>query len=192
MAFKARILIVEDKEGFRAIYRDRLISDGYEVLEAFNGTEGLQILNAEHIDAVITDIIMPEMGGYELLDAMASNPKLQKIPVIILSVLGDTKDIQKGLEHGASDYLVKGMYTPNNVLSKVGALLAQHKIGAFAQKYTLSVHPQKHDSVKITQDLGFTDGWVCNKCGKERRLELIPQTTHVGWFDARVVCDCSI
>lgn len=187
---KGTILVIDDKAEFRRIYGDRLRADGYNVLEAENGSVGLEQLQNNEVNLVLLDVVMPELDGYGVLEKMSTDDKLKSVPVIILSALGDPAEVQKGLGAGASDYLIKGMYSPNDILSKVGALLARSNVGKFAQKYKVAVNPTKGDAVKLAKDSGFTTFPQCEKCNKERMLELVPQVTHDGWFDAQFVCDC--
>lgn len=189
--FKAKILIIEDAPEFREIYRDRLTFDGYKVLEAVDGKEGLEMMKKEMPDLVLLDIIMPKKGGYEVLTEMMKDQQLKDIPVIIFSVLGEEKDIKKGLGLGASDYTIKGMYSPNDILSKVSSLLARTDILKHVQKYKLALNTGKYDASKLAKDLGFVNMFTCSNCDKPMLLELIPQVSRKDWFDAHFVCDCT-
>lgn len=188
---KAKILIIEDNEEFRKIYGDRLVFDGYEVLEAVDGEQGLLLMKKELPDLVLLDIVMPKKDGFEVLREMMQDKELKDIPVIVLSVLGEEKDIKKGLELGASDYTMKGFYSPNEILSKIRSLLARKDIRQHIQKYKLAVNTNKYDSAKLAKDYGFVAMYKCKNCGKEKFLELIPQISREDWFDAHFVCDCN-
>lgn len=83
MSSKKKILLVEDEESNRLCLRDYLEYQGYVCQEAKNGAIGLDKLQSEAIDVVITDLNMPVMNGFELLDAMTKNPSLKQIPVLI-------------------------------------------------------------------------------------------------------------
>ena len=100
-ATKAKILIIEDSEEFRKIYSDRFTFDGYEVLEAVDGEQGLLLMKKELPDLVLLDIVMPKKDGFQVLREMMKDKELKEIPVIILSILGEEKDIKKAwsLEH---------------------------------------------------------------------------------------------
>ncbi len=187
---KGVVLIIEDNEGFRKIYRDRIASDGYEVLEASDGQEGLDLLKKGGIDIVLCDIVMPKKDGRQVIKEMSEDPVMGKIPVIILSVLGEPDEINNALRDGATDYLIKGRYTPNDVLSKISTLLAHINTKKHAQKYIIGIDEEKYDALKLIQDSGFKDLFTCKRCGMKRRLELIPQISQIGHFDARIFCDC--
>lgn len=101
-----KILIVEDTDQIREEVKDILLMEGYQVLEAINGRDALDKINKQLPDLVITDVLMPEMDGFELLEELNKNNKI-KVPVIVLSARADSKDKEKGISLGAIDYLVK-------------------------------------------------------------------------------------
>ncbi len=118
------ILLVDDSrlvhEHTGGILRDA----GYDVLEAFDGKEGLALVRSEHPDLVITDIQMPELDGYGLCRAIKEDPRTEDIPVLICSALGETPDLEAGFEAGADDYLVKPA-DPVDLLGRIQALLGR-------------------------------------------------------------------
>jgi CheY-like chemotaxis protein len=124
MATRGVILIIDDNATFREIYRDSLLNDGYQVLEAPDGEEGLNILRKEHVDAVVCDMLMPKKSGMQVLEEMAADEKLKHIPVIALSVLGEHSDVEKAKKAGATEYLIKGMHGPIDVSLKLASILA--------------------------------------------------------------------
>lgn len=123
------ILIIEDEPGFRRTYSDLFNHYGHNVLEAENGKLGWELARLKHPDLILLDLVMPEMDGYEVLQCIRAEPSTRNIPVIIFSVLGEQTDIQRALELGASDYIIKGFYSPGEVLKKIGQFLAQPEIG---------------------------------------------------------------
>jgi len=120
---KARILIIEDEPGFRLIYRSVLEAHGYGVMEAQNGSQGLEMVKKEKPDLVLLDLILPEMNGYKVLQKIREDKEIKHTPVIVFSVLGSDKDIQKGKEAGADDYRIKGENSPETILEKISTLL---------------------------------------------------------------------
>lgn len=120
-----KILIVDDEPGFRKTYRDLFEHHGHEVKEAENGQAGLDLATSWRPDLILLDLVMPVMTGYEMLERLSKQKTTADIPVIIFSVLGEQSDIQKALELGAADYIVKGFYSPGEVLGKVGKFLAK-------------------------------------------------------------------
>jgi DNA-binding response OmpR family regulator len=101
-----RILIVEDNADLRNFIREQL-KDEFAIIEAANGSDGVKKAEEFIPDLVISDIMMPEMNGYQLCAAIKMNEKLNHIPVMLLTAKATTEDKLEGLELGADDYLMK-------------------------------------------------------------------------------------
>ncbi len=125
---KGTILLVEDQAGFRRIYHDILESEGYEVLEAQDGEEGLRMVKSLKPQLVLLDLGLPKIDGFEVLKQIREDAGTSRTPVLIFSVLGDPMDVKRGLELGANDYTVKGFYTPRQVLGKIKNLMGQAEV----------------------------------------------------------------
>lgn len=124
------ILVIDDSKEFRTIYCDRLLSEGFVVIDAANGEEGYKILQEKHVDLVILDIAMPKVDGPELLALIRGNPLLARIPVIILTVFDERVLLySKVMEAGASGYLVKGKTSPGEVVGEIRKLLGVASVG---------------------------------------------------------------
>lgn len=115
------VLIVDDEPNIRLFMREFLESEGYSILEARNGREGLAILTREHPRVIITDLLMPEMDGMDFLRATRREPETKKIPVIVLSVKDEFSDIRSAFEAGATEYLTKP-FDPGYLVAKVNQL----------------------------------------------------------------------
>lgn len=125
----AKILVVEDSDTKRAIYKEALERADYLVIEAADGEEGLRQTIKESPDVVITDLIMPKMDGFKMTEAIKKNEKTQYIPVICVSTTyKDMKDKLKALvEIGAEEYF----YMPENMeelVIKVSVMVRIRKI----------------------------------------------------------------
>ena len=142
---KGTILIVEDQQGFRRIYHDVLANEGYEVLEAEDGEAGWQMVKANKPQLVLLDLGLPILDGFEVLKRVRGDAETKHIPVIIFSVLGEQKDVKKGLELGANDYTVKGFYTPRQILSKIKSLMSQVDQKRTINSYKLKVKDIRED-----------------------------------------------
>ena len=101
------------------LYRLKLSLDGYEVLIAESGQEGLDKAFKEAPELIFLDIKMPEMDGFEVLKKLRSSPKAKDIPVVILSNFDEQDLIEKGLSLGANEYLIKSQFTPEDISNKV-------------------------------------------------------------------------
>jgi len=100
-----------------------LEDDGYQVLAAHDGAEGLALVRARHVDLVITDVEMPQMDGYELCRTIKNDPATAHLPVLISSTLGEAADLERGFDAGADDYLVKPVL-PEELQTRVRGLIA--------------------------------------------------------------------
>ena len=114
-------MIVEDDAFVMDIYRTKLSQAGYEVMGAANGMEALEKLGSSDglPDLILLDILMPLVGGIEVLKKIKEDEKLKKIPVILLTNLSQKDDIDLGISLGADDYLIKSHFTPSEVMEKI-------------------------------------------------------------------------
>ena len=119
----AKILLVEDDEFLANMYRAKLEIENYEVVMALNGEAGLHMAEEKKPDLILLDIVMPKMNGFEVLNHLKSDKDLKKIPVILLTNLGQKEDVEKGLKLGADEYLIKAHFLPSEVISKINKML---------------------------------------------------------------------
>ena len=119
---RARILLADDNVDMRA-YVERLLSERWDVLPASNGKEALEIADRECPDLIVTDVMMPEMSGFELLRALRANANTRSIPVIMLSARAGEEAQIEGLQAGADDYLIKP-FSARELIARVGTQLA--------------------------------------------------------------------
>lgn len=114
-----KVLIIEDTAFYQAVYRQRLLSEGFSVLVANNGIEGLRILFKERPALVLLDLVMDGMDGYKVLHIIRSQPEVKDIPVIVSSVKGASHEVDRAIGLGAVDFLVKATTSPNKVVEKI-------------------------------------------------------------------------
>ncbi len=122
-----KIFIVEDSPTQLEQLKIILEESDYKYGFAINGKEALEKIKVEKPELVITDIIMPEMDGYELCKSIKSNPELKDISVMLLTTLSNPEDVIKGLESGADNFLTKP-YSPDFLISRVKYILANKEI----------------------------------------------------------------
>ena len=111
----AKVLIIEDDPLINKMYSEKLSRDGFEVDVAENGLIGLEKLKQNSPDLVILDIMMPKMGGIEVIDEMKKDTRLEKIPIIVLSNLSESPDIERAKKRNIKEYLVKSDLDPEDV-----------------------------------------------------------------------------
>ena len=114
-----KILLVEDEKIMINLLEKKLIQEGYDVRVAVNGEEGLKAMREEKPDIVLLDIIMPKMGGFEVMEEMGKDPILKEIPIVIISNSGQPVELDKAKELGAKDWLIKTEFDPQEVVEKV-------------------------------------------------------------------------
>src|SRR5262245_7137137 len=123
-----KILTVEDAPNIRKLIAYNLKRAGYEVLEAEDGKAAVRVLQQVVPDLIVLDIRMPEMDGFALLELMRRYPKAAAIPVIMLTALSTATDLDRALQLGVVDYLVKPL-DPTLLIAKVESALAREGMG---------------------------------------------------------------
>ena len=103
----ARVLVVDDIPTNVKLLSARLTAEYFDVVEATNGVEAIEICQSQAIDLVLLDIMMPEMDGFETCHRLKMDPKTQHIPVVMVTALDQPSDKVRGLEAGADDFLTK-------------------------------------------------------------------------------------
>jgi len=121
-----KILIIEDDKFLRELIARKLTGEDYDALEATDGEEGIKKTKELKPDLVLLDLILPGIDGFEVLSQMKKDKELNHIPVIILSNLGQREDVEKGLNLGAADYLIKAHFTPGEIIEKVKNVLEKN------------------------------------------------------------------
>jgi len=119
MAKKYTVLLVEDDEMLLQMYTEKFTKSGYTVKSATNGENALEVLKDASPNIMLLDIVMPKMDGFQLLKNLRKDKKYAKVPIIMLTNLGQVEDIRQGEKLGANDYFVKANHTPAEVVAKV-------------------------------------------------------------------------
>jgi len=119
------ILIVEDDDFLLQMYVTKLELEGYHVLSATTGTQGLKLALREKPDLILLDLGLPEMDGFEVLEKLKSDETGKNIPVVILTNFAQKEHIDRCLSLGADDYLIKAHFVPSEVIQKIKRILAE-------------------------------------------------------------------
>jgi CheY-like chemotaxis protein len=119
-----RVLLAEDDRFLRKAAETALKRHGFTVVPAVDGEEALRLARAEPPDLVLLDLIMPKMQGFEVLRALKADPGTAPIPVVILSNLGQDGDVKQAMEAGAAGYFVKANLSLQDLVKRVGELVA--------------------------------------------------------------------
>jgi CheY-like chemotaxis protein len=118
-----RILLAEDDRLLTKVASAALRRHGFDVIAAVNGEDALEKAGLESPDLILLDVIMPKLDGFEVLARLKQNPTTAKIPVIMLSNLGQPRDVDEALQAGAAAYCIKSDLRGDDLPLKVGAVL---------------------------------------------------------------------
>lgn len=148
-----RILVVEDNENTQILMEDVLKDNGYTTILAKDGIEALGILDKQHIDLVILDIMMPNMDGYEFAETLRRSGI--NIPILIVTAKDTPNDIKKGFLAGADDYMVKPIDMEEMIL-RIAAILRRAKI-ANERKLVIGSTTLNYDKLLVVDERGEWD-----------------------------------
>ncbi len=114
-----KVLIVEDDRFLVKAYQIKFNSAGFNIISATDGAAGLELARKELPALIILDLMLPKMNGFEFLKAIKADEKTRHIPVITISVLGQSADQEKALSLGAEDYFIKTDHTIEEIAEKI-------------------------------------------------------------------------
>jgi len=118
------VLVVEDDPVILRLLEVNFDLEGFRVLTATDGAEGVEIATTERPDVIISDIMMPKVSGLELVQAVKGDPELSSTPIILLSAKAQSSDLKAGLDAGADEYITKP-FEPLDLIDRVNALVAR-------------------------------------------------------------------
>ncbi|MEQ7051659.1 response regulator transcription factor [Paenibacillaceae sp. P-4] len=155
---QSRLLIIDDEEDMRALVHMYLKSSGFEVYQAANGEEALEILSAMSIDLIVADVMMPVLDGFTLcLNIRQSS----NVPIVFLTARGEEWDRVYGLKIGADDYIVKP-FSPSELIARIDAVLRRVNRESAADKTV-----QLYGQIEINER-----GRTVKVCGESLALTL--------------------
>lgn len=129
------ILVVDDEIINRLVLTTMLKKNGYSILEAQNGEEALHLTRSEHPDIIILDIMMPKMDGYEVIEQLKKEEKTASIPIILVTALNSTEDIQRGIGYGVDEFITKPVDV-NELIVRVRTILKIRSLNDFINHTT--------------------------------------------------------
>ncbi|MDR0316095.1 MAG: response regulator transcription factor [Treponema sp.] len=130
MTPKAVVLIIEDDPGIQELLSVSMSNEGWKLLQAQTGEEGLGFLKTETVNCILLDIMLPGIDGLKVLKKIKDMERCRNIPVIMTTAKGEDADVITGLELGADDYVVKP-YSPKVLIARVRAGLRRQEEGSF-------------------------------------------------------------
>ena len=118
-----KVLFIEDEPSLQKSLTMALKAKGLEVFSAFDGEAGFNMIREVEPDIILLDLILPKMDGFQILEKLKSQDDTKHIPIIILTNLENTEDVQKVIDLGATNYLVKANYDVHEISDKVKEVL---------------------------------------------------------------------
>ncbi|TET08361.1 response regulator [Candidatus Aerophobetes bacterium] len=121
-----KIVLAEDEPQIARLVEFKLKKEGYQVVSKGNGEDALAAIKAEKPDLILLDVMMPVMDGYEVLRRVKEDENLKNIPVVMLTAKAQERDVVKGIDLGADDYITKPFH-PAELLARVKKILGREK-----------------------------------------------------------------
>lgn len=183
MSEHRRILVVDDDSETRGLYAEYLKEAGFAVDEAANGLEALERINETVPDLVLTGIIMPQMDGFALVEALKQNVTTANLPIIFLSHLGRQEDQERSAELGVNDFIVRDVTPLPEAVARIRSFFN-------ASEYLVAIDPALYDSQKFARDMSLPENFECepgeNGSHYVLRLRSTDQTRK--HFTAEIIC----
>lgn len=123
---KKKILIVEDEMGLLDILVSMFTIEGFNVIKAEDGQEGLDVALEHHPDLILLDIVMPKMNGMDVLQKLRKDEWGKNVPIILLTNLSDSEKVEDAMKYGVYDYLIKTDWELKDVVKKVKEKLGEY------------------------------------------------------------------
>jgi DNA-binding response OmpR family regulator len=123
---KIKIALIEDDPFLSSMYSTKFGLEGFEVLSANDGIKGVELITKETPDLILLDILMPKKNGFDVLEDIKKNEATKNIPVILLTNLNQSDEVERGMELGAVDYLIKAHFMPSEVVDKIKRALVEN------------------------------------------------------------------
>ena len=119
----SKVMVVEDDASLREIYSIRITAEGYEVVSAGDGEEALAVAVREKPDLILSDVMMPKISGFDMLDILRSTPETASIKVVMMTALSSDDQRHRGEQLGADRYLVKSQVGIEDVVNTIHEVL---------------------------------------------------------------------
>jgi DNA-binding response OmpR family regulator len=118
-----KVLLVEDEPYLTDVYNTKLEKSGFKIKLVNDGNKVIEALEEFKPDILLLDIVLPNVDGWEVLKKIEKKEEFKKLPIIILSNLGQKQEVMKGLNLGATKYLIKAHYTPTEIVAEIKKIL---------------------------------------------------------------------
>lgn len=184
MAIKrTKILVVDDDAMTREMYAEVFRRADYEVLEASDGVEGLDIATKNVPDIIFTGIVMPRMDGFTMIETLKKTVMTAHVPFVISSHMGREEDQKRANQLGAKDFIVRDITTPREVVERITAALIKE-----GEEYKIEFNAYNLDAQELVRDLSLNSNYQCLECNEKLVLSLKLINAKERIFEARFVC----
>jgi CheY-like chemotaxis protein len=129
IAMQKKVLSIEDDAFLSSLVSGKLIENGFSVVTAATGKDGIEKSKTEKPDVILLDLMLPDIGGFDILKTIKADPETKDIPVIILSNLGGREEIEESVKLGADGYLIKSNVLPQEVADMVNERVSSKNKG---------------------------------------------------------------
>jgi two-component system phosphate regulon response regulator PhoB len=143
------ILVIEDETDVSDLIRYHLKKAKYRVIDAVDGLQGYTLASEERPDAIVLDVMLPKLNGFEVAKKLRADARTESIPLLILSAKGESESRIKGLELGADDYLPKP-FSPRELVLRIQALLRRKRPAESSEITTVGALVLDRNSLKVT------------------------------------------
>ena len=142
----SKVMVVEDDANLREIYSIRITAEGYDVISAGDGEEALALAVREKPDLILSDVMMPKISGFDMLDILRSTPETADIKVVMMTALSGDDQRERGERLGADRYLVKSQVGIEDVVNTIHEVLGDKAPAASAAATDSSASPAPADA----------------------------------------------
>jgi DNA-binding response OmpR family regulator len=194
---KPRLLMIEDNPDTRQIYKDVFEREGFQVLLAEDGEKGLSFAQSTLPDVILLDLMLPKLHGFDILKRLRAEKETQNLPVVIFSAMADSADRQKAVDLGVTEYSVKALNSPKQMVSRVRAILERAQQTTSddpSRNFTVLLKETFADISRLQIHAGISEGFHCPQCQSAIVLSMMADPTRSPghWFAAHFICSsCS-
>ncbi len=149
----SKVMIAEDDDSLREIYSIRLTADGHAVVSARDGEEALAVAVRERPDLIISDVMMPKISGFDMLDILRSTPGMDGTKIIMMTALSSDEERQRGEALGANRYLVKSQVGIEDVVNAVHEVLGDRQEAPVSPAAPAEQMPPVQQAVPMNQTM---------------------------------------
>ncbi|EKE25089.1 MAG: Hybrid signal transduction histidine kinase and diguanylatecyclase/phosphodiesterase [uncultured bacterium] len=183
METKKKILLVDDDIELREMYAEIFQNANFDVIQADDGLQGLDIAITQLPDVIFTGIVMPRMDGFDMMAALKKTVMTSNIPVVFSSHMGRGEDKEHALKLGAKDFIIRGMTPPKEVIERISVIFSQE-----GKEYKLSFDPFLLDAQQLGKDLNIKADFTCHDCNEKLVLDLRLNDVQNRTFVAKLIC----